>query len=256
MTVYAAFADRLRRGDSTFTAWVGWPEPMVAGALAQAGYDAVTLDMQHGAIDYLGVVRSIPPIMAADRPAVVRIPVGEFATASRLLDAGASAIIAPMVNSAADAEALVAFTKLPPVGQRSWSPYAALPLSGLNAAAYLAGANALVRVFAMVETREALAALDDILAVDGIDGIFVGPSDLSIALSEGAQVDAEAPAVEEALDHVVARCRAAGKVPGVYAITAQRAKALAARGFVFIAVGSDGLLLHSAARQAIGILRG
>ena len=90
---------RLTTGAPAFTAWCGLPEPMVAGLLAREGFDAVTLDMQHGFIDFGVAMRAIPLIVAAGKPAIVRIPVGEFATASRLLDAGATGIIAPMINT-------------------------------------------------------------------------------------------------------------------------------------------------------------
>jgi 4-hydroxy-2-oxoheptanedioate aldolase len=104
---------------------------MVAGLLAREGFDAVTLDMQHGFIDFGVAMRAIPLIVAAGKPGIVRIPVGEFATASRLLDAGATGIIAPMINTVEDARRLAAFTKFPPVGERSWGPAGALALTGL-----------------------------------------------------------------------------------------------------------------------------
>lgn len=256
MTAFSELAARLAREEATLTAWIGWPEPAIAAALARAGFDAVTIDMQHGTVDFPDVVRALPLIAAAGRPAIVRVPVGDFATASRCLDAGASGIIAPMVNSADDARTLVRFTKFPPVGERSWGPNAALTASGLDGGAYLSAANALCRTLAMVETREALAALDDILAVDGVDGIFVGPSDLSLALSGGAKLDPASAEVDAALKLVVARCRATGKAPCVYASTAARAAELARMGFRLIAIGSDASLLSAGAREALRTARG
>ena len=121
-----------------FAAWVGMNEPAVAEALAREAFDAVVLDMQHGALDFVGASRAILAVALAGQPAIVRVPVGDFALASRLLDAGAAGIIAPMINGRADAERFVSFTKFPPLGERSWGPRAALPLSGLDAPAYLA----------------------------------------------------------------------------------------------------------------------
>src|SRR5688500_11881877 len=125
MSSVSSLPDRLRDGSPAFSAWCGMPEPSIAGVLAREAFDAVALDMQHGAIDFAATVRAIPLVAAAGKPAIVRIPVGDFPTASRLLDAGASAIIAPMVNTVDDARRFGAFMKYPPLGERSWGPHAA-----------------------------------------------------------------------------------------------------------------------------------
>ena len=145
--------------------------------------------MQHGLLDTGSVMTGIGAIALAGKPAVVRIALGDDATASRALDMGAEAVIAPMVNSVEDARALAAATKYPPVGERSWGPTRAMTLARHRAAAqYLENANRTCFTFAMIETVRALDALDAILAVDGIDGVFVGPFDLSVSLSAGRQV--------------------------------------------------------------------
>ena len=185
--VVGMLAGRLATNREALCAWVGMNEPAVAEQLAREAFDAVTLDMQHGAVDFAGAMRSIASVALAGKPTIVRVPVGEFALASRLLDAGASGILAPMINSGEDARRFVEFVKFPPLGQRSWGPQAALPLSGLDAPAYLKAANAMTQAIAMIETRAALDALDEILGVEGVDGVFVGPSDLSIALERRTQ---------------------------------------------------------------------
>jgi 4-hydroxy-2-oxoheptanedioate aldolase len=210
-------AERIGGGSGLLTAWVGLPDPLAAGVLAREDFDAVTLDMQHVSIDLADVILSIGQVALAGKPAIVRIPVDAFPIASRALDAGASAVIAPMVNSRDDAQRFASFMKFPPLGERSWGPHMALSLSGLGPDRYLAEANAFALAIAMVETREALAALDDILATPGIDAVFVGPSDLSIALSGGAHVNASHPDVNSALDHVVKRCRAHKKAACAFA---------------------------------------
>jgi 4-hydroxy-2-oxoheptanedioate aldolase len=217
MSTVAALSQRLKSGSPVLSAWCGLPEPAIAGYLAREAFDAVTLDMQHGGIDLAATLRAIPLIAGAGKPAIARVPVAEFATASKLLDGGASAIIAPMINTLEDARRLAAFTKFPPVGERSWGPHPALALSGLGASHYFATANDFTLSFAMVETRKALDILDQVLAVPGIDGIFIGPSDLSIGLSGGRSLDPGSAEVEQALDHALSRARAAGKIAGVYA---------------------------------------
>ncbi len=250
-----ALAERLAQSEPMFSAWCGLPDPSTAALLAREEFDAVTLDMQHGAVDFAAAIRAIPLIGAAGKPSLTRIPVGDFATASRLLDHGASGVIAPMINTAEDARRFGAFMKYPPEGERSWGPHAAVALSGLQPDAYLAQANGLCLGFAMVETREALGIVDDILASPGVDGIFIGPSDLSIALSGGAALNAFSPEVDRALDHALARARAAGKLIGVYAATGDRAAQHVRQGIDLIAIASDTAMLRAGAQSFLAAAR-
>ena len=255
MSSVAALSARLGSGSPVLSAWCGIPEPLVAGILAREAFDAVTLDMQHGAVDLAAAIRALPLIAAAGKPGLVRVPIGDFATASRLLDAGASAVIAPMINTIEDARRFGAFMKYPPLGERSWGPYGALTLTGLQAGDYLAQANDLALSFAMVETQEALAIIDDILSTPAIDGIFLGPSDLSIALSRGAGVNAFASEVDRALNHALARAKAAKKLVGVYAATGDRASQHLRQGFDLVALASDTVMLRSGAQALLKAAR-
>lgn len=245
---------RLRRGERLVSAWCGLGDPGAAEALVRAGYDTALLDMQHGAFTVEGALEGIALVALAGAPAVVRVPVGGFATASRLLDAGAAAVVAPMINSAADARTFAGFVKYPPLGERSWGPGRAVALSGLEPAAYLAQANAMQLALPMVETRAALDALDDILAVPGIDGVLVGPSDLSIALS-GGRLDAEGPEVERALDHIAARAAAANKFACLFCMDGARAKLMGARGFHLCSASVDTVLLRLGATRELAAAR-
>jgi 4-hydroxy-2-oxoheptanedioate aldolase len=247
---------RLRAGETLFMSWCGINESSIAEQSVRDGFDAALLDMQHGAIDFDTTVKAIALVGLAGRPALARIPVGDFAAASRLLDAGAAAIVAPMINSVEDARRFASFTKFPPVGERSWGPGRASPLSGFEGVHYFARANDMHLALAMIETREALAALDGILDTPGIDGVFVGPSDLSIGLTNGATVDAQHPDVEKALDHIAARCKAKGKIAGLFCMTGSRAKDMAARGFRLCSVSTDGVMLRIGARMELKAARG
>ncbi|MGL4240089.1 MAG: HpcH/HpaI aldolase family protein [Beijerinckiaceae bacterium] len=251
----AAFADRIRNGAPAFAAWCGLPEPLVPEIMCREGFDCAVLDMQHGAYDYALAMQGIAGVALAGKPAIVRIPVGDFTTASRVLDGGAAGIIAPMVNSVADARQLAAFTKFPPVGERSWGPHKALALTGLAPLDYLAQANGFSLTIAMIETRAALAALDDILAVDGIDGVFVGPSDLSIALTNGATVNQLHPEVDKAMDHIAARAQAAGKFASAFCGDGKRAAEVAAKGYRLMSIGTDNILLRAGSRVALDAAR-
>ena len=255
MSSVSALSQRLRSGQPVLSAWCAIPEPTVAGLLAREDFDAVALDMQHGAIDLAAAVRALPLIAASGKPALVRVPVGDFATASRVLDAGASGVIAPMINTLEDAHRFASFMKYPPLGERSWGPHGALALSGLQPGDYFAQANGLSMGFAMIETREALRLIDDILAEPGLDGIFLGPSDLSIALSDGAGMNPFSSEVDQALDHAHARAKAAGKLIGVYAATGDRASQFLKQGFDLVAASSDILIVRSGAQALLKAAR-
>ena len=237
------------------SAWVGVNDPAVAEALARESFDAVTLDLQHGGVDFVGASQAILAVALAGKPTIARIPVGDFALASRLIDAGAAAIIAPMIDDAATARRFAEYVKFPPLGQRSWGPRGAQALSGFDGAAYLHGANAVTLAIAMIETREALAALDAILATPGIDGVFVGPNDLSITLSRGATIDPDGAEVERALDEVAARAAAHSKFAGLFCQDGRRAKWAAARGFALRSVSTDLGLMRAAARAELAAAR-
>lgn len=255
-TVLSSLADRFAKGETVVSAWCGLPDPSVSAILAQEDFDAITLDMQHGPITLAEVIRAIPLINAAGKPAIARVPIGEFQNVSKLLDSGASGVIAPMINTIEDARTFAAYAKYPPLGERSWGSYGGLGASGLDQNSYLRTANSFSMTFAMIETREAMAIVDDILALEGIDALFVGPSDLSIALSGGARVDASAREVDEAFKHVVARAAAVNKPVALYAATAERARQGLAMGARMVTVMSDSSMLRAAAQTALGVVRG
>lgn len=256
MSVLSSLKDRLAKGDQLVSAWCGIPEPNVSAMLMQEDFDTVVMDMQHGPIDLAAVMRCIPLINAAGKPAIARVPVGEFQNVSRLLDAGASGVIAPMVNTLDDAKRFAAYAKYPPMGERSWGAYGGLGASGLQPNEYLKQANGFSVTLAMIETREAMAIVDDILAVPGIDGIFIGPGDLSIALSGGKEVSPLSKPVTEAITHLTARARAAGKYMTAFSHTAERANEFIKMGMNLVTVQSDTMFLRQGAQAALKIARG
>jgi 4-hydroxy-2-oxoheptanedioate aldolase len=257
MTAQFSLARRLRSGETVHTGWCPLPYPIVAETLGREGFPAVTIDQQHGLWDVAGTVTGIAAIRQSGAAPIVRIPVGAFAVASRVLDMGAEGVIAPMINTVEDAREFVAVAKYPPVGERSWGPQRAMTLGGVaDMKTYLREANALTVTFAMIETRTALDNLDAIAATEGIDALFVGPSDLSIALTDGAEVEPHSAIVERELDRVVAAARKHNKVPGLYCVNAERALFAAKRGFRFLAVGSDLGFLRSGTAAQIKALKG
>jgi 4-hydroxy-2-oxoheptanedioate aldolase len=235
-----SLARRLRSGETVYCGWCALASPILLEVAARDGFSAVSIDMQHGLWDFAGAVAGIGAINAAGAAPIVRVPHGGFAIASRVLDVGAEGVIAPLINNATDARKFVAAAKYPPLGERSWGPNRAMMLGGFaDAKTYLREANQSTVTIAMIETREALANVDSIAAVEGIDVLFVGPSDLSITMSEGAVLDPHSKEVEAGLDKLLAAAKKAGKVAGLYCANATRAAAVAKRGFGFLPVGSD-----------------
>ncbi|WP_349357479.1 aldolase/citrate lyase family protein [Stappia sp.] len=246
-----SLADTLAQDTTIVTAWSTMAVPAVVELLARAGYGAVTLDMQHGAHDIASVRDGIAAAVLGGAAALVRPPVDDFATVSRAFDLGAQGVIMPMVNSVDDALALVAAAKYPPLGARSWGPHRAAMLQGVTLDDYHRAANRAAVVFAMIETPAAVAALDDILAVEGLDGVFIGPADLSLTLSDGAEIAPGAERVQTLAGEVAAKARAAGKHAGIYTNSVEDARRAKAMGFQLIAHGSDaGIVLETAGRMA------
>ncbi len=250
-------ARRLRASETVFSAWCGLPAPLVCEAIAREGFSAVTLDTQHGMWDTASALQAIAAVHLAGAAPIVRVPVWENATVSRMLDFGAEGIIAPMINSEADARAFVQVAKYPPLGERSIGAHRAAMLAGFaDQRPYLGEANTTTVTFAMIETRAALDNLDAIAAAPGIDSLFVGPSDLSFSLSGGTSLDAHAPDVEQALDLVLKACERHGKIPGLYCRDAERAVEKAKAGFRFLTVASDLAFLRAGTAAQVSILAG
>jgi 4-hydroxy-2-oxoheptanedioate aldolase len=249
-------AGRLRAGETVFAGWCSLPYPLVAETIGREGFVAVTLEAQHGLWDVSALLTGIAAVRQGGAAPLVRVPVGDFAMVSRVLDFGAEGIIAPMINSAADARAFVAAAKYPPVGERSWGPHRVTTLAGIaDQSVYLREANDHVVTLAMIETRTALDNLDAIAQTPGIDGLFLGPSDLSIALSGGKTLDPLSKDVERELDRIIASAGRAGKIAGAFCHTAERAVALAKRGARFLAVMSDIVMLRAGTAAALRVLK-
>src|ERR1700742_3617478 len=128
--IVATLSRRIKDGACIFAAWVGTNEPTIGELLVREGFDTAVMEMQHGAVDLAGAMRGISAVALAGKPAMVRIPIGHFSTASRVIDAGAAAVIAPVINNADDARQFASFMKFPPMGQRSWGPRAVLTYTG------------------------------------------------------------------------------------------------------------------------------
>lgn len=238
-----------------YSAWVTLPSADMAGALARHGWDAVVIDTQHGYGDFADMRDGIGQIAAAGAAPVVRVGIREDALIGRAADSGALGLICPMVNTPAEAASFARASKYPPLGTRSWAPMRALDVLGMDRQDYLDRANDLVTGFAMVETAEALDNLDAICATPGIDGIFVGPNDLSVSLTMGQAADPTRADVHEALARVAKKCAEARLAPGIFANTPEMARTYRQMGYRFIAVASDGKYLEAGSRAMLEAAR-
>lgn len=248
-------ADCKAQGRPFVFPWVGMPGVSQAAQIARMGFEGVALDLQHSTIDTGEAARMVAAVNMVGTPAILRILWNDPGLIGFAFDMGAAAVIAPMTNSVAQVEALVKSAKYPPLGQRSWGGYTMLQAAGVSAGEYLKESNRQTLVLAMIETQEALDAVDKIAAVPGLDGLFVGPSDLSIALSRGAKIDRLGQGTLDAMKKVAAAAQKHNLVPGAFAGSVDGVKAYHEIGFEFIAGPTDTQLMQAGADQFLGALK-
>ena len=239
-------------GRAALNGWIAVPSVLSTEAMAAAGWDALTVDLQHGTADYASLLTLFPVIERSGAAPLVRIPWLDEGIVGRVLDAGAMGVIAPMIESAEDAARLVAACRYPPDGGRSFGPVRARFAWG---ARYVAEANAEVLPLAMVETRRAVEALDDILAVPGLGGIYVGPADLSFSHGFPPGFDREEPEMLAVIFGILEKCTAAGVRCCLHSMSAEYAANMAQRGFSLLTVGSDARFVEAAASATVSSFR-
>ncbi len=234
-----------QRAEPTFGGWLLIPSSFAAEVMARQGFDYLCVDMQHGLIGYQVALEMLQAIGTTDTVPLVRVPRNDFGMINKMLDAGAHGIVIPMVNSADEARAAVRACRYAPEGARSFGPSRPELSAGPD---YFATANQSVACIPMIETREAVEALDEILAVPGIDAVYVGPNDLSISL--GLPPASDNPgAYQEAYQRIAKACAAHGVTAGIHANASLAGKHIAT-GYRLITIASDlGGLASGAARE-------
>ena len=242
-----------QEGGSVLNGWLHIPSPYAAELMAHAGYDSLTVDLQHGPPDFKDTLKMMQAISTTQTVPLVRVPWNDPGLIMRLLDAGSYGVICPMVNTREDAERFVGACRYPPQGYRSFGPYRATLYAGAD---YAEHADEEILTMAMIETREALENVDDIMSVPGLDAVFIGPADLGQSLGEGPGMDRTEPALVEAIDAVLEAAVRNGLVTGIFTGSVEYASRMVEKGFRFVTVLSDGRLLTAAARQTIEALKG
>ena len=242
---------RWRAGAVAYGGWLSIPSSLTAELMANEDFDYVCIDMQHGAIDYQVALTMLQAISTTATMPFVRVPWNDPGIIMKMLDAGAMGVIIPMVNSVEEARAAVAACRYHPAGNRSFGPLRATMYAGAD---YFAHANDEVACIPMIETEQAVESLDDILAVDGIDAVYVGPADLSITLGQPPAMANEGR-FEEARLRIAAACKQRGVVAGIHASAALAAKHTAA-GFQLVTISSDQGGIRAGARSDLETARG
>jgi len=230
--------DRFRKaakdGRTLLNAWLTLNSPFLIELIGQAGWDCVSIDQQHGLGGNEAMVQCLTSAKASNMPALVRVAENDLGLVGRALDAGAQGVICPLITTVEDAEAFLQAVKFPPRGHRSWGPYRArLGHDG----DYFTTANDWTIACPQIETKGALASLDEILALDGVDMVCVGPNDLSVALT--GRLDIHAKEVEDAVTLILRKCREMSVMGLIFANDVDYAKPLVAAGWNVVAVGSD-----------------
>lgn len=241
-----SFKQALADGERQIGCWVGLADGYAAEIMGTAGFDWLVIDGEHAPNDIRSLRDQLIALQASDSHPVIRLPVGETWMVKQALDVGAQTILVPMVESAEQAAELVRACTYPPHGTRGVGAALARATQYSSVSDYIPTADAQICLLVQVENRAGIAALDDVLAIDGVDGVFIGPADLAADLGYGG--NAGAPEVQAVIADALARIKAAGKAPGILGVTEQATQGYLDMGAQFLAVGIDVLILAQTAR--------
>jgi 4-hydroxy-2-oxoheptanedioate aldolase len=232
--------------------WLSIGSGYAAELIAYQGFDSVTVDCQHGMIGFDTALVMLQAVSSTPSTPMVRPSCLDSAQIMRFLDAGSFGIICPMISTADDARALVDACRYPPIGSRSFGPGRGLLYGGAD---YPTSANATITVLAMIETTAGLENLEAILAVEGLDGIYVGPNDLSLSMGFAPTNESGEPSVREAIGGALRRTRAKGKIAGIFCSDGDAAAMRISQGFHLVTPGNDAALLKRVMGHAVAASR-
>lgn len=241
---------RLLAGHVSINGWLSMPCGYSAELMARCEWDSLTVDLQHGVHDYASLITCFQAASSSGIPLLARVPSNESGIIGKVLDAGAWGVICPMINSREEAERFVASCLYAPMGHRSNGPNRAAAY-GSPDAPYQSFANSEILVLPMIETIEAVAAIDDILDVPGVSGVYVGPTDLALTMGQPPVFDRAPPEILAIYECVVDAATKCGKFAGIHCMSADYALKMTAMGFRFTTVASDAALMSMAAREAV-----
>lgn len=241
-----------RQGGAIVNGWLGIPSGISAENMAHAGWDSLTVDLQHGHVDYQAAVSMFQAISTTPTVPLARVPWLEPGIIMKLLDAGAYGLICPMVNTRAECEAFVGACRYAPKGYRSFGPMRATWYGGPD---YAQNANDTIVAMAMIETKKALGNLDDILSVPGLDGIYIGPADLGLSLGGEPRGDQTDPKVVDAIKKILAAAKKHKVRAGIHCASPEYARKMISWGFQFVTILGDSALMANAAKAVVAAMR-
>ena len=241
-----------RADKQTIGGWLSLDSPFSAESMAHVGFDWLCLDMQHGLLDYTDVKRMLPAISTTDTIPIVRVPWNEPYEIMKVLDAGAYGVIVPLVNNREEAEQAVAACRYPPAGNRSFGPIRGAMYGGPG---YIQEANSELACIVMIETAEALENLDEIMSTPGLDGIYIGPSDLAYALGMEPVGDNNHPDHVATVDRIFETAKKHGIAAGIHTASLEYTERYLAQGFHFVTLGSDNAFMTRLARKELRAAR-
>jgi 4-hydroxy-2-oxoheptanedioate aldolase len=242
-------------GRPSLNGWLSIGNPFTAEIMAAQGYDSVSIDVQHGALDYASLLPMFQAMRASGVVPMARVPWLEPGIIMKVLDAGAYGVICPMINSAEQAREFVSYLRYPPLGQRSFGPTRANFSAGAN---YAGEANGEILAFAMIETMEGMENLEAIAATPGLDGLYVGPADLTLGLTEGRlppAFDREEPEMVEAIKKILSVAKKNGIRAALHCGTPEYAARAIEWGYNMTTVSGDSRILAAGAAAHVGAWR-
>lgn len=240
------------QGKIAINSWLAIPSSWTAEILANTGFDACTIDTQHGLADYQTAVNMLQAISTTETVPLVRVPWNEPILIMRMLDAGAFGIIAPMINNKSEAKSFVESCRYPPLGQRSYGPVRASLIAGDD---YLQKANEEILAFAMIETKEGLENVEEIASVEGLNGFYIGTMDLSISLGIKELGDLHNPELISAMERILTVAKKHHLVVGVHSKSNEETEILRKLGVNMVTVINDGKLLQTSAKEKYEMTR-
>jgi 4-hydroxy-2-oxoheptanedioate aldolase len=243
------------QGKPTLNGWLSIASPFSAEVMAAQGYDSVTVDIQHGVVDYAQAVTMFQAMRASGVTPLARVPWLDAGAIMKVLDAGAYGIICPMINNREEAERLVTYMRYPPLGTRSFGPTRANFSAG---GGYASGANEEILCLAMIETAAAMENLEEIVSTPGLDGVYIGPADLTLGVTDGRLApgfDREEPEMIDAIKTILVAAKSAGIRASIHCGSPEYAARVIGWGFDMTTLSNDVRLLAGAASASVAETR-
>jgi len=238
-----------KEGKPVINGWLQIPHSFSAEVMAKQGYDSLTIDMQHGVVDYPNALQMLQAISTTDVVPMARVNWNEPGQIMKILDAGAYGIICPMVSNRKESESFVQACLYPPKGYRSFGPIRGMLYGGPD---YGKCANEEILKFAMIETKEALSNLDEIMSTPGLDGIYIGPADLSLAVDQEPSFDIpETSPVYKVILNILKHAKKNKIIPAIHNMSPEYAQKMITLGFKLVTIGADHRYMSSAAKTAV-----